>query len=643
MNKKLLVLTLLFLVLVSLVSAYNLTIDKVFEKVSNNEVSSYVFYLNKLNLNENNLLYSSSYNCPTGAIALQENRTFSQYDLISYFIFTVNNGALNIGTTYLNVHYQDASNFSTSFGGIGNTHTTTNFSNPYPLKYVKYIEVYGQRPSDSNCVNSVDAYGFANLTDIYFSNTNKTNSNIPNGTYVFNNFNNPYYNSASFNFTNTSNVVMNVTSLYTSNLSLNSTPYTSNLTSCNYTITGLTYPLYSEIVSGSPNSSVGLINGSYNVVDSCSGFASSSKNVTINSVSQGLNFFIYTINSFDIRFYDEITKSLLISNNVSLQIISDVYSNNYSTSNGSLYIDLLTPSIYVFRYKSLPNYVERFYLYQLDSLSYNNLSLYLVNGSQTITLTVKDQNDNIVSGAVIKVQRYDLATNSYITREIVSSDTFGNAYFQGILNTEFYKFIVEYPFGTQVLLTSADYLRSTSLTLRINLEAIVFTDFFSVLNTFGSLSFNNATDNFVFDYNGISVSQGCLYVYSNDVLLNSTCVSSSASQILLNVVNSSGASYVAKGTVFVGGVEYLLDVESKVFDKSPSLSTDNKKMFLLLTILLVMIIGFLTLWNITVFLMLTPLPLFIMSLVQLIPISRGVGVTVYLVALTLAVLIAKRS
>jgi hypothetical protein len=258
-------------------------------------------------------------------------------------------------------------------------------------------------------------------------------------------------------------------------------------------------------------------------------------------------------------------------------------------------------------------------------------------------LTVKDQNDDTVSGAVVDVQRYDLSTNAYTTREVVSTNTNGLAYFEGTLNDEFYKFVVEYPFGTQVLITSADYLRSSALTLRINTESPVFNDYFSYIDTYGSLSFNSVTNNFNFEWNGVSVTEGCLYVYEGDVLFNYTCVSASSGNPLITVVNSSGTTYYARGIVSIGGDDYLLGSLSHTFPTADALSSDNKKMFLLLTIFLTIVIGLLTLWNITVFLLLTPLPIFVTSLIGLVPISRPVGIGLFLVAITLAVLISKRS
>jgi len=367
------------------------------------------------------------------------------------------------------------------------------------------------------------------------------------------------------------------------------------------------------------------------------------------SVSSNINktFYLYTTNSFDIKFYDEITKALLNTKNITLEAISDAYANNYSTSNGTLYIDLLTPDKYLLRYKSLPDYAERTYTIVLSNRTYNQLNLYLVNGSQTITINVKDQDDNNLEEAYIKVLRYDLTTNGYTIREIITTDISGNAYFQGILNTEFYKFIVEYPLGDEKLSTSADYLRSTTLTLRINTQEDTLNNYFTSIQTYATMTFNNETNTFTYYYNDATntLNQGCLYIYrtinTQTTLINSSCNSGSSGTITLGIVNSSGYYYNAQGTVLIDNKEYLVASKDYYFNKFTEKKSKNN--FLFLTILLTLAISLLFLWNVTIALILTPIPLVFMSFANLIPVSRGVTITIALIGLTLAFMISKRS
>ncbi len=197
---------------------------------------------------------------------------------------------------------------------------------------------------------------------------------------------------------------------------------------------------------------------------------------------------------------------------------------------------------------------------------------YLTNGTSIVEFTVLDQNGNKIEDAYIKVMKYGIGTGAYITIEVLKTDELGKALGNIILDTTWYRFIVEYE-GDTYLTTSATKMTSTTRTFTIDL----LTDFFDrytdvVYNIYSTLNYTDETGNFAFTYsdpNG-NYHQGCLRVerfaaYGN-TLINETCVSSTASTILVNV-NDSGpvnGTYVAVGYVLFDD-KYTLNILTKTW------------------------------------------------------------------------------
>ena len=182
---------------------------------------------------------------------------------------------------------------------------------------------------------------------------------------------------------------------------------------------------------------------------------------------------------------------------------------------------------------------------------------YLTNGTSIVEFTVVDQSGNDIEDAYIKVMKYDIGTGVYKTIEVLKTDELGKALGNIVLDTEWYKFMVEYN-GVTYLDTSATKMTSTTRTFTINLLSDFFDRYTDVVyNIYSTLNYTEATGNFAFTYsdpNG-NYHQGCLRVermaaYGN-TLINETCVSSTAATILVNVNNSGpvNGTYVAVGYI----------------------------------------------------------------------------------------------
>ena len=276
--------------------------------------------------------------------------------------------------------------------------------------------------------------------------------------------------------------------------------------------------------------------------------------INITSSQYNLQFYLYETNSLNVTFYDQANPSVLLTGvNITLDLISDSYSNSYSTTNGSMYLPLLQAETYIVRY-SAPNYALRFYTVTIDDRTAQSIQLYLVstNVSQNVTITIQDEVLNPVEGAIVKALKYDLATNTYILQEIGTTDVNGKVIMSLTLNDEYYKFIVEYPSGTVVQITDPAYILSNSFKIVLNFASDIISQLLEYETISYSLTFNTLSNNFRLDYTDANniASQYCLYVYqmnnASQTLYGLSCQTGSSGTILVPVENSSGLVYQAK-------------------------------------------------------------------------------------------------
>lgn len=385
--------------------------------------------------------------------------------------------------------------------------------------------------------------------------------------------------------------------------------------------------------------------GDYNVTIDAPGYAynTSIVNFTAGELGQ-YQYKLYSENSFGFSFYDEISNLLLNNINISVELISDDYANNYTTANGTLYIDLLTPSLYAVRY-SAPGYYERFFYYNLTNRSHTNMSLYLLdtsNGTE-VTAIVYDDGNRLVEDVYIKALKYDLATNSYILKEIGRTNWEGETILNLELNDEFYQFILEYPFGQVRKITSPTYITDTEIQFQILLGVDIAEFFYESNGVAYSLTFNNITNHFRYTYsNNENVRQGCLKVYKYDLygqsLINSSCVESSSGTILIAVDNITGSYYYARAYVWFDDVEYFLTELEKDFQEENIAGKLGLFIILVITILFV----FISKWSKAVALIVTPIPLMIGAIINLVDISVSILISIWVLCIIIAIWISRR-
>jgi len=309
-----------------------------------------------------------------------------------------------------------------------------------------------------------------------------------------------------------------------------------------------------------------LIDGTYTV--SILGYAqgTSQENITISSALQSLQIIVYQINSFNFTFLNEETEALITDAKIYIEFVGDTASYNFSTTDGTLYVDLITPSTYTLRYWANQSYGDRRnYIYTLTNATYQDLTLYLLSGTATdhadLTVTLYDAVSlTLIENAVIYLQRYYIDDNSYKTVAMYETDTSGKAYFEVQQGQELYKFIIAYPFGTTKLTTEPLYIQASNLNLYVNLLGSVGDEFFNAKTIQAQITHNNATRQFTVTYTDSEAvaSQYCLYIKENALysktIHNSSCITSSSGTITLTHPTTAG-NYYAVFTAVIEGEE----------------------------------------------------------------------------------------
>jgi len=446
-------------------------------------------------------------------------------------------------------------------------------------------------------------------------------------------------------------IEINVTANY--NAYLNYSKYLLNITSVIYGRNGSTVSIY-NITATAPNGTnytANTTNGTllieldpglnYTVKVDKTNYSFTSKTVLMDFWFKELNFSIYNLNSITFSFKDEKNASTI--DEVDVELITDGYANNHTSTNGSLYLQGLSNVEHTIRYTAV-GYLERFYYFNLQNRTHTNITLFLVHNSSAtqVTATVSDEADDELEGVYIKALRYDLDTNSYIIREIAKTNFEGEAVLSLVLNDEFYQFILEYPLGDVKKITIPTYIFGSTLEFQILLGNATAANFYNSQDINSQLIFNNATNNFRWTYSDANniVTQGCIRVYqisaSGKELYNQSCVESTAATLLIPVSNTTGRSYTASTYVYFGDEEYFLESLIKKFEES--ISTGKLGIFLIWILTFVFI--FIGYWDKAVALILAPIPLVIGTVINLIDINWGIALGIWIVCMWVASMIS---
>lgn len=367
------------------------------------------------------------------------------------------------------------------------------------------------------------------------------------------------------------------------------------------------------------------------------GYAYTTVNVSTAGASTNYTFKLYTTNSYNITFKREDTQAIINTTLIFLDVISDTYSTNKSTSNGTLYIDALTPITYSFRYYGT-GFNPRLSSYTLTNNTYNEITLYLLPGGQNVTLFVYNEDNNPVENAEINIYRYSTVSNSYVLITTINTDFEGKAVVNLQTNAEFYRFYIYYG-GDLKLSTTPAYISSTELIFTINTGGEFLENYFTTATDYTySLTYipTSANFRFYYDTNG-EASTGCVVLYTyvvgtGEVYHSQNCASSPTSTLLLTSPNDTDTTYIAYGIITVSGTNKTLAVNQWRLSSSGLNSTFG----LFLGVLILGVFAFLGSYNLKAALILLPIGLIITTEIGLINLPTPAAVAIIVIGVILA-------
>lgn len=352
------------------------------------------------------------------------------------------------------------------------------------------------------------------------------------------------------------NTTLNHNSTY--DLQLNLTPYTilnatfGGAKVNNFTVNGTTTTsgtVYTRLFNSTVNYTItnAVSSGGTNLSDQ-------SANVTASPYLESYTFVMLTANAFNFSIYDEITEAL-VTENMTIELIAGATAGTYTTTNGTLYLDLLTPSDYTIRYYSTSgsNYTQRDYIQTLTDRQRYEIDLYGIENDEAtdMIVTIKDTSGDPIEGAIVKLLRYYTSCNCYNVVEMATTSVAGTAYFVVDAYDGHYKFAVEYQGETEFLSTSPEnFIPSNGLvsrTITINLGSAYFQSFRALTDVARTLTYNNDTKGLSFTWNDPSglVNKGCLYAeYLNGVhytAVTPVCQEAATGSVVLTLNNSANS------------------------------------------------------------------------------------------------------
>ncbi len=361
-----------------------------------------------------------------------------------------------------------------------------------------------------------------------------------------------------------------VAEFYNINVSISIFSVVNNTFLHNFTIvldgTGFTETQIDRVGAEEGNLTFSLGNGTYNIEVSHPEFSTSffSFGLIDNETLPNLTFSILGLNSINFSVFDEITE-LLITDNATINIISEGFVGNFTADDGVLYLQNLIAGDYRITY-SARLYRERDFFVTVLNNSNQSVDLYLLsitNGTD-VTFTVQDNSGNELVNATIRLKRYYLSSNSYRTVAMTQTNQEGKGLIDVDFNDAYYDTLTTVEGFS--LRTIGARIITTTMILTMSLIPDPLEDVDTLNNIDTSLTFNNITETFSYVFTDLTGASrtGTLVVIeitptSETILCTTTDTSSSATLLCqVNTTNITG-SFVAKGSIRVSGVDIMTD------------------------------------------------------------------------------------
>lgn len=293
---------------------------------------------------------------------------------------------------------------------------------------------------------------------------------------------------------------------------------------------------------------------------------------------------LYPSSSISVTFIDEVSASVV--NTTFFNIISDTFSSNYSTTNGTRYISDIPPGSYEIRYGiDYPNgtsspYFARssFFTIPLSDDDDSELDLYMLlkTMGSIFARTVIDQDGIPIENGTLLLQKYDIPTSSWITVEESNIANNGEAVFSAIANTQPYKFVVVQHGSNIIYVGTTIYLIDATGTITINTVGGLLDNLIRYRDASGVIDYLNASGTFrlTFVTTGAHTYLYCLNVtrsYNRSSAVTSSCTESQTGSLFVVINTSTPGVYVGRGYVTINGTLYAFNpyevfIGSEIFD-----------------------------------------------------------------------------
>lgn len=365
---------------------------------------------------------------------------------------------------------------------------------------------------------------------------------------------------------------------------------------------------------------------------------------------------------FNISIYNELSVNSLHTSNLNGKIsyyingssIPINYSFNYSGASqyaictnqniSNLSIDA-TFQYYSNQHNSRFYYLNNYYI----GINQLLLDFYTINETKasSINANVYDYSKKSIEGAIIRTLKYYYSDDSYKLVEMSRTNFEGVAEIQLQEHSAYYKFYIYYPETNlkQITEPSQIYPESDIINFYVQLNPDTAEEFYKNINLHQSLSFNNATDSFKYSFSTSSGEPETMkldiykVVANSNLLVNTSTLTTSTGEIILGVPIENGTSYIAKSYKLNNGEYYLLRSDSHTYPND----NPTGELGLFMVFILTVVFMFMMVFNLSVGIVLAPIPTLIGSAAGFIAIPFPVAIIIEIIAIILAIIIARNN
>lgn len=284
-----------------------------------------------------------------------------------------------------------------------------------------------------------------------------------------------------------------------------------------------------------------LTDGNYTVWLNDSIHELTSANLTLNTSVNltAYQFDVYTTNAVTFRFYTEEDPELLDFRNVTAFLTGDIVSYNFTTDNGTYYIDLIEPQPYVVTFFA-DDFAQRQWHFTLTNRTSEEIDLFLINDSDDSIIeanVVQTLLDTVVNNATVRLARKNLSGTNYYNVESCVTAVDGSCLLHAQIQDPTYRLTVLYE-GTTRLISEDFQFSSTAASNGITIPIQLASSTLQTWRELGDVSYTytnttptNDTVQFTFSWsdNEGNVQSGCLKVTQRTLSSWSTAYNSCTS------------------------------------------------------------------------------------------------------------------